>query len=407
MQNQNITLTELITQATENLYTLNYSKGTKSHYRYTWNHLKKYATSKGASSFTLELGMQFLADHYNLDSNTRLSHFHVVSLVRRIKVLEEFKNTLKFSLCHQKRPKRVPETFTEIFKSYQKLQNELQHTERTVQSKSLKVRNFLIFLNGKGMNNLGKLSITDIYDYCNYLKDYSSLTKSGILFTLRDFLKFLYREGLIAKGVSDVFPVIVSNKFEVIPSFYTKTEINKLLSCVDRQTKIGKRDYAVLILAIQLGIRAGDIKQLKLDHIKWDISQIEYIQQKTKNLICLPLLDNIKYALLDYLKNSRPKSSLPNIFVRHRAPFMPFSARNPFYEIINKYIGKAGIATAGKKHGLHSMRHSLASNLLSSNTPMPVITGILGHKNSNSTNLYLRIDTNSLRSVALEVPDER
>ena len=406
MQNQNITLTELIAQATEHLYTLNYSKGTISHYRYTWNHLKKYATSKGISTYTLEFGMQFLSDHYNIDLNAKLSYFHV-SLVRRIKVLEEFKNTSRFCLCHQKNPKEVPEQFVKIFKSYQNLQSDLHFTYRTVQYKSLKVRNFLIYLDSKGINNLGKLSVIDIYDYCSCLRDYSSLTKSGILFTLRDFLKFLYREGLIAKEVSDIFPVIVSNKFEVIPSFYTKSEINKLLACVDRQTKIGKRDYAVLILAIQLGMRAGDIKQLKLEHIRWNINQIEYIQQKTKNPVYLPLFENIKYALLDYLKNSRPNSVSANIFVRHRAPFMPFSDRNPFYEIINKYIAKAGIETAGKKHGLHSMRHSLASNLLSSNTPMPVITGILGHKNSNSTNLYLRIDIESLRSVALEVPNER
>jgi len=388
------------------LYSLNYSEGTISHYRYTWNHLKKYATRKGVSTFTLELGMQFLSDHYNLDPNTRLSCFHV-SLVRRIKVLEEFKNTSRFCLCHQKRSKKVPEQFTEIFKSYQKLQSDFKFTQWTVQSKSIKVRDFLIYLDSKGIGNLGKLSITDIYDYCNCLQNYSSQTKSGILFTLRDFLKFLYGKNIISKEVSDVFPVIFSNKFDVIPSFYTKKEIGKILGCVDRQTKIGKRDYAVLILAIQLGIRAGDIRQLKLEHIRWDISQIEYIQQKTKNPVCLPLTENIKYALLDYLKNSRPKSTSPNIFVRHRAPFMSFSARNPFYEIINKYIVKAGIATAGKKHGLHSMRHSLASNLLSSNTPMPVITGILGHKNSNSTNLYLRIDIDSLRSVALEVSDER
>ena len=406
MQNQNIALTELINHATEYLYSLNYSKGTISYYRYTWNHLKKYATRKGVSTFTLELGMQFLSDHYNLDQNTKLSYFYV-SLLRRIKVLEEFKNTSRFCLCHQKNPKKVPEKFTEIFKSYQKLQSDLKFSQWTVHSKSLKVRNFLIFLSSKGVNNLSKLSIADIYDYCSGLKDYSSLTKSGILFTLRDFLKFLYREGLIAKEVSDIFPVIVSNKFEVIPSFYTKTEIGKILGCVNRQTKIGKRDYAVLILAIQLGIRAGDIRQLKLEHIRWDINQIEYIQQKTKNLICLPLFENIKYALLDYLKNSRPDSISSNIFVRHRAPLMPFSSRNPFYEIINKYIAKADIVTGGKKHGLHSMRHSLASNLLSNNTPMPVITGILGHKNSNSTNLYLRININSLRSVALEVPDER
>ena len=406
MQNQNIALAELNKRATEYLYTLNYSKGTISHYRYTWNHLKKYASSKGVSTFSLSLGMQFLSDYYGIVPDTKLSYFHV-SLVRRIKVLEEFKNTSRFCLCHQKNLKRVPGQLIGIFKSYQKLQNDLQHAQGTVQSKSFKVKNFLIYLNSKRISNLDKLSITHIYDYCSSLRDYASTTKSGILFTLRDFLKFLYREKLIAKEVSDVFPIITTNKFESIPSFYTKTEINKLLGCVDRQTIVGKRDYVVLILAIRLGIRAGDIRQLKLEHIKWDTGQIEYIQQKTKNLICLPLIENIKYALLDYLKNSRPESSSPNIFVRHRAPFMPFSARNPFYEIINKYINKAGIVTAGKKHGLHSMRHSLASNLLSSNTPMPVITGILGHKNSNSTNLYLRIDTDKLRSIALEVPDER
>jgi len=145
MQNQSVTLTELISRATEYLYSLNYSEGTISHYRYTWNHLKKYATRKGVSTFTLELGMQFLLDHYNLDPNTRLSCFHV-SLVRRIKVLEEFKNTSRSCLCHQKRSKKVPERFTEIFKSYQKLQSDFKFTQWTVQSKSIKVRDFLIYL---------------------------------------------------------------------------------------------------------------------------------------------------------------------------------------------------------------------------------------------------------------------
>ena len=144
-----------------------------------------------------------------------------------------------------------------------------------------------------------------------------------------------------------------------------------------------------------------------MENIRWDINQIEYIQQKTKNPICLPLLENIKYALLDYLKNSRPQSISLNIFVRHRAPFTPFSDKNPFYVLINKYINKADIKTAGKKHGLHSMRHSLASNLLSENIPIPVITAILGHKSSDTTNMYLRIDTGKLRSVSLEVPNER
>lgn len=406
MKDQHITLTELISQATEHLCSLNYSEGTVSNYRTTWSLLKKYSISRGVSTFTLELGMQFLLDHYGIDQNERLPHFHV-SLVRRIKVLEEFKNTSRFRLCHQKEPKKAPVQFEKILKSYQKLCNNRQLTQKTIQSKSIIVTNFLIYLNHKGISSFCGLSTTNIYGYVRSLEGYSSLTKSGILFTLRDFLKFLYTKDLIAKEVSNVFPVIISNKFERIASFYSKTEINKLLGCVDRQTKIGKRDYAVLILAIQLGIRAGDIRKIKFGNIKWDTDQIEYIQEKTKNPICLPLLENIKYGLLDYLKNSRPESTYPNIFVKHRAPFMPFSKGNPFYEIINKYINKAKIETAGKKHGLHSMRYSLANNLLSENTPIPVITGVLGHKSSDTTNMYLRIDIDKLRSVALEVPDER
>ena len=406
MQNQHITLTELITRATEHLFSLNYRKGTVSHYLTTWNFLKKYASSKGVSTFTLNLGMQFLSDHYGIDPSAKLPHFHV-SLVRRIKVLEEFKNTSRFHLCHQKEPKKAPVQFEKIFKSYQKLCHDLQLAQKTIQSKSSIVINFLIYLNKKRIGNLCRLSITNIYGYIKSLEGYAGATKSGILFTLRDFLKFLYTKDLIAKEVSNVFPIIISNKFERITSFYSKTEINKLLDCVDRQTKIGKRDYAVLILAIHLGIRAGDIRNLKFENIKWDTNQIEYIQEKTKNPICLPLLENIKYGLLDYLKNSRPESTYPNIFVRCRAPLAPFTDRNPFYEIINKYINKASIKTAGKKHGLHSMRYSLASNLLSENTPVPVIAGILGHKSLDTTNMYLRIDTGKLRLVALEVPDER
>ena len=402
----NITLTELIDLAKEKMQNLNYSKGTISHYCQTWNLLKKYANSKGVPTFSPDLGMRFLSDYYGIVTNTKLPQFYV-SLIRRIKFLEEFKNPSSLDSCHNGNLKEAPGQFVEIFRSYQNLQNELNFAKRTVQSKSNTVRNFLSYLKNGGIIDLKKLTLTNIYDYLNSLKDYSSQTRAVILFTLRDFLKFLYSKDIVSKEVSDVFPVISCNKFETIPSFYTKTKINKLLSCVDRKTRIGKRDYAVLILAIQLGIRAGDIRQLKLENIKWDTGQIEYMQQKTKIPISLPLFENIKYALLDYLKNALPRSRLTNIFVRHRAPFTQFSDRNTFYEIINKYITKTGIATDGKKHGLHSMRHSLASNLLGSNTPMHVITGILGHKDPKSTSLYLRIDIDSLRSVALEVPDER
>ena len=204
--NKNITLAELIDLATEHLYCLNYSESTICNYRRTWNIFKKYASGKEISVFTLKLGMKFLSDHYGIGINGRLPHFHV-SLVRRIKVLEEFKNTSRFCLCHQKEPKKVPVQFEKILESYQKLCHNRNLTQKTIRSKSDTVINFLTYLHHKRISNLIWLSTKDIYNYISALGGYSSLTKSGILFTLRDFLKFLYRRNLIAKEASNAFPV--------------------------------------------------------------------------------------------------------------------------------------------------------------------------------------------------------
>ena len=110
--------------------------------------------------------------------------------------------------------------------------------------------------------------------------------------------------------------------------------------------------------------------------------------------------------MIDYIRNGRPASKLSYIFLRQRAPYGPYASNNSFHYMITRYMKIAEISFSGRKHGLHSMRHSLASNLLKNNTPYPVITGILGHENTNTTRLYLSIDIEQLRSLALEVPYE-
>lgn len=251
------------------------------------------------------------------------------------------------------------------------------------------------------------MTANNVLSYINTLSTNSQATKSGILFTLRDFLTFLYSRGYTIEPLNKLFPVIFSNKLERIPSYYSTDEIHKILKYIDRNTIVGRMDYLIMILAVQLGIRAGDIRNLKFSNIKWNLNTIEFIQEKTKNHLQLPLLDNIKYAFLDYMKNSRPKSDSNFIFIRHRAPNIPFCKTNVFFNIINKYMKTADIYIDNRKHGLHSMQHSMAGNLLKHNTPLPIITGVLGHENSNTTKLYLRIDIEQLRSVALEVSNER
>lgn len=158
---------------------------------------------------------------------------------------------------------------------------------------------------------------------------------------------------------------------------------------------------------MQLGIRSGDLCLLKMENIHWATDSIQFIQQKTGNEQILPMPENVKYALLDYLKNSRPQISSPYIFIRPQAPYTPYENTNPFYKLIGKYMELSGVNYSGKKHGLHAMRHSLAGNLLADGADLPVISGILGHSSTETTMRYTGIDITALRRIALEVTYER
>ncbi|WP_077215149.1 site-specific integrase [Bacillus dakarensis] len=399
-------LTELIQQATQHLIDLRYSEGTIYRYRLVWKHFRVYAETRNHKIFSLKLGEAFLLDYYGIKPNMKLSESQVFN-VRCIKVLEEYHQHNSFQKCHQSPGRQVPNQYINIFEEYIQLQKELQLSKRTLQGKKIQIIDFLSYIDKENLIGINNLMPEVVMVYLETLSKYASATRSGILFTLRDFLAFLFSKGYTESPLNQLFPVIFTNKFERIPSYYSIEEIQRILKQVDRSSEIGRRDYVVLLLAIQLGIRAGDIRKLKFDNIKWHLDTIEFVQEKTNNPIRLPLVENLKYALIDYIKNSRPITNDPHIFIRHRAPFIAFTKGNVFWSIINKYMDTAGITINRRKHGLHSMRHSMASNLLKNNTPYPVITGVLGHENSNTTKLYLRIDIEQLRTVALEVPYER
>jgi integrase len=321
--------------------------------------------------------------------------------------MDEIYQQKEVKRCHKLPGIQVADCFSEILDNYLRNQESLGIKVKTVRCKSIQMTRFLNYLYTHGIDDIGLLEADMILSFVKELNDiYMRNTVSGILFTLRNFLVFLYDSGLTDTPFQQLFPVIISNKLERVPSYYHEDEIKKVLETVDRDIAIGKRDYLVLVLAIQLGIRAGDIRMMKFDYVHWDKRTIEFVQQKTGNPIQLPLPENVKYALIEYLRESRPKSESPYIFLRHRAPYEPYEKANVFHYVITKYLDAAGIDTSGRRHGLHSMRHSLASSLLKNNTPYPVITGILGHESTAATRFYLNIDIGELRSVALDVPYE-
>ena len=407
MNNSTISLKQLITDAESYLMTLGYAQSTINRYKSRWKKILKRCNAKGIDEFSYELCMSIIKEEYSIPTSGKLKNHQVFNL-RTVKVLNEYHIYGEIFKCHQKAGVQIVSEFEEVLSTFIKLGLESGLTERTMEAKYIKLAGFLNYIKESGIVSINLLKAESVLSYVKYIseKGYSASTRSGILFTLREFLFFLYNKGYTTVPMQQLFPVIFSNKMERIPSYYNEEELKNMLSHVNTDEAIGKRDYLILLFAIQLGIRAGDIRLMKLESIQWSKNTIEFIQQKTGNPVQIPLPENIKFALIDYIKNGRPKMESSYVFLRHRAPFEPYEKANVFHDVVTKYLDKAKIYYSDRKHGLHSMRHSLASNLLKNNIPYPVITGILGHKATSTTQMYLSIDIEQLRKIALEVPYE-
>lgn len=275
----------------------------------------------------------------------------------------------------------------------------------TLSSKRITLVSFMNYLGDNQINNFHNCFQNHVTGYMCSIANLASSTISSRSFILRHFFNYLYQKKMTFYSGNELFPVIFTNKRERILSFYSVEEIKRVTTAVDRNKPYGKRDIVVILLAAELGIRSGDIIRLKLSDIHWERSTIEFIQYKTGVFNQLPLLENIKYSLLDYLKNERPTNDYENIFIGIKNGYKPISNTCVHY-IVSKYFTKAGVDTSERRHGPHAMRHSLASNLLQNNTPMYVIKEVLGHTNLNTTKVYLNIDIDTLKKFALEVPYE-
>lgn len=281
-------------------------------------------------------------------------------------------------------------------------ENQPQHlSQSTIVHKQKRIKPFLEYLEAKEIDSFADFDSSHVYEFMNSL-NYSAQTKSGIAFATRNFFDILYFHGYSPFDGRTIFPVIFTNKRENIISYYTPDEVKAIINSIDTSINSGVLHKCIITLAAQTGLRASDIATLKYDEILWDKSIIQKVQYKTGNLISVPLPDNIKYLLLDYLKNYRPPAQNDYVFISPRK-HKPFTSMN-LYQIFQLYFRKAEIDINCRKHGPHALRHSLATNLLQNNTPMPVITGILGHSNINTTPRYLSIDIEGLRKAALEVP---
>ena len=300
---------------------------------------------------------------------------------------------------------RTPQ-FTEALNAYYEECGRRNYSDQGMRSRIHRTELFLNYLDDRGIVSLSSMTDRHVSDYIKTVAGYHRKSIAAILTSLRSFLTFLQLAGYHEKNLSDGVPRLKQPHCPKIPSTWRPEDVRRLLASVDRGNPKGKRDYAILLIVTRLGMRVKDIKELRLNNLNWTTKNIEIVQHKTKQRINYPILDDIGWAIIDYLKNGRPKLNHPISLSVITPPLKPSGNTLTSINIIAGYTRLAGIdLRTGSSRGMHSLRHTLASILLEQGTPLPVISEILGHASTLSTSVYLKVDFEALRQCALD-PDE-
>lgn len=275
----------------------------------------------------------------------------------------------------------------------------LRRSETTIKDYRLYLSEFLTHLDFRGVRHVAAISEADILTFVSS----HPTNKVNIVSALRVLFRFWKEEHICDARFDDLFDTYKVRKREKLPSFFTAKEVMRIEGSVSRSSGVGKRNYAMVLLASRLGLRASDIAGLQFSDIDWDKNTITLKMQKTQKVIVLPLLADVGNAIIDYLRHGRHESPSQSVFLSDRAPYVP-ATKHMVCAAINAIICKSGVDTSGKHHGPHSLRHSLASAMLDDGTPIPVISESLGHRSTQTTLAYLKIDVRSLLKSALPVP---
>ncbi len=265
---------------------------------------------------------------------------------------------------------------------------------------------FLTFLGPRGGNEgLASLSVREIDAYvrhcCAGLGRASIEDRTGCI---RDFLRDLYRRGHTAVDLSGTVLGPHIYEHEGIPSALRAEEVQKVLEVTRTDlSPIGLRDYAILMLLATYGLRAAEIVRLRFEDIDWRGDILRVRHAKTGTYSELPLLAEPGEALLRYLQKSRSQSTHREIFLRILPPYRPFKSGSILNCVTNARLQAAGIHPQGRK-GPHAFRHARAVSLLRSGVALKVIGDVLGHTSAQATAEYLKLATEDLRAVGLELP---
>jgi len=294
----------------------------------------------------------------------------------------------------------------EITKAYGRWLTEINgFSKGTLEKNSRIARRLLQWLGARAdRKSLTCLTVVNVDDFLAWrmpaLRRASRYSESV---SLRSFLRYLYLAKVLRKDLSIALRGPIIYKYDEIPRAFTEPQIKAMLGVTrqDHSSK-GLRDFAILLMLATYGLRAGEVVGLRLEDIDWRGERLHVCRSKTRTESTLPLVAPVGQALLKYLKR-RPNTEFRQVFLRSRAPIKPLSNVSSLNAIIGTRMKEAGVEVDGR-HGSHAFRFARALSLLRASVSLKAIGDLLGHRRAASTEVYLRLQTEDLRAVSLDVP---
>ena len=383
----------------------NYSNGTIRKYDWIISHFEHYCEKNGIDEITLSSAADFIRECFGFEMLA--AHLPLQSAIRYpLLSFFEFSQNGSYAKRHQS-PSSVdiPPCFGPLFQEYRTYIDGCGFKRGTRLKRLLIFAKYLSFLDGINLQDTLKATKQTAYDFIGTMKDLAPKTVRGYKVQLKFALNWLYDNRYSSFSGNQLLPAIHCKDRNSLISYYSADEVAQILDSVDTSKPDGKLEYGILCLLAYLGIRAGDIAALRFENINWNNNTLSFTQFKTGDPLTLPLLDEVKYPLIDYIKNARPDSpDSGHVFIKRRAPYACYPDGNGIYAIVSRCIKKSGVEIKGRHFGPHALRHSLATNLLSENVPVSGISDILGHASTVTTEIYLTTDETHLKELSLEVP---
>jgi site-specific recombinase XerD len=399
------TFDDLIEQYHSYLLSISRCADNIRHYRCEWQRIKKFMSLHQIEFYDRKVGDRYLSyvlGEFEYSKLSRLSK----KLVNMVDSFAKFQETgvLKRTGPRETKPKTFENAIGSTMINFLSDITSIHNLKSgTVVKYKTYLYKFYSFLTKENVPDVEQINLSNTLQFFKELDPLQLSAKSHALQAVRCYLKYLHEQQLLSVDYSKDLPQCTYKQQARLPSTFSEKEIKTLLSSIDQGDAKGKRDYAMILLATKLGIRASDIVALKFENILWEQSLIRLSQQKTEKSLSLPLLPEIGNAIINYLKHGRPVSEESYLFLQAHAPHRRINSHS-FTKIVDFHIKRAKIDCTNRKHGPHALRHSFAGNLLKGKTPMPIISEALGHSHTESTMYYLRIDTTTLRQCALNVP---